>query len=675
MDSIYKKLIMALETVQTLTQNWVETTELPDLEEAIWNIINGHPTDFETAILESTIQALRSAKDHVDTTSDARWEIDKLIDALNDSIETVWPTEYSMEYLKENTDGFLGKLLDIKIMWSIWAVDAFMLSQKSEKIWSELLELMNPAAHENLEILAWNSVVSWISFSSALSFWAQSAFEWFTNIFRSSEENDEWDENKWLSLDSFTEIVDSVQNFDVDNSDENGSIKIPAEFASLNNGSRDVIVPSGIEKWFEYLESLTDWLFQNMTLLLELWKEKWVQDSPNFQNLLSHPLILQEILENGFYKADGFDINIKTQKLVFTDIPQEEINTAWETVMEEVLSSTNSLSWSIDGLLSQTEKFATLFDKLGIDVNALKESLFKIPVFWFIFKILFWDFLDTIESRMEILNASPLAIKAVKNFTSFIWDSDNHDKLPFNPNIDESWNHKIESIELEQVRGFIKKIESRLAWTSNEEKALKISILWDSKLAEKLLTWEHINDSEWIMIILRESIANLSWMNKPSQKDFFVALSKIDIPELHQTISDDWEPSGANLSETIISPIITQVEEATSFPITLPDGRDVSYDTTNSTLKIWDESFTLKKMGENEILSEDITKMKPNFVIEGDEVIIKSEGFGMELGRITKTQLWELIEELATNWVGTLTHTPEWGEEIQIEFGPIIIEE
>jgi precorrin-2 methylase len=85
-----------------------------------------------------------------------------------------------MEHLRENSHGFLSKLLEIEIVPGIDAMKAFMLTQGTEHIGSELLSIMPEAARTNLQILTWNKIVNSLGVSSIFKHGKSSFFSGFS---------------------------------------------------------------------------------------------------------------------------------------------------------------------------------------------------------------------------------------------------------------------------------------------------------------------------------------------------------------------------------------------------------------------------------------------------------------------------------------------------------------
>lgn len=506
--------------IEAAVEGWITQEEKLHLQQLIREL---NPEDLDQ--FNSTIRAsLDTIINELDNSLAIPLDVDEDIE-----IQSGWI--YSMEHLKENSDGFLSKLLEIEVVPGIDAMQAFMLTQSTEHIGSELLSIMPDAARENLQILTWSKIVNWIGISSVFRHGANSFFSGFSWILGWEEDFNSETTTSGLSMDSFAEIADSIQNFNSGDVDANGILQIPKELAILNGGSTEIAVPNGIAIWFEYLESLSIGYFTNMKSLLELGKEQWVEDSHDFKNLLAHPQILQSILETWTYSGNGINVDLENKNINLGSISRESIETAGQQIMQDIVTNTNSLSGKVDGILAKTDKFVAIFEKLWINPTEFKEALFNLPVIGFIFKILFGDFLDTIEWRMSTLNEAPEIKKAMETLGKYIEDPENKDKLPFELNQENPG--KISDEEIDVLKWFVRKLKNAIPGEWEEKEAQIKSILENQRLARQLLSWEWILETDVFLQKINEGIASLFWGSvKPTQAQFFEKLKSINIDSL-----------------------------------------------------------------------------------------------------------------------------------------------
>jgi len=177
--------------------------------------------------------------------------------------------------------------------------------------------------------------------------------------------------------------------------------------------------------------------------------------------------------------------------------------------MQDIVTNTNSLSGKVDGILAKTDKFVAIFEKLWIDPTEFKEALFNLPVIGFIFKILFGDFLDTIEWRMSALNEAPEIKKAMETLGKYIEDPENKDRLPFELNQENPG--KISDDETDVLKWFVRKLKNAVPGEWEEKEAQVKSILENPRLARQLLSWEWILETDVFLQKIHEGIASLFW--------------------------------------------------------------------------------------------------------------------------------------------------------------------
>lgn len=613
---------MELERLNAAVAGWVESTELDTVEAELRSIMENHP--------ESLPEALRILREALETTGDASAETRTRLDSLISEYETresLWDAEYSMDTIRENSQWFLQRLLEIQVMPGIDAMDAFMLTQNSEHIGQELLSIVPASARENFQILVWQKIVSSLGFSSVLRYGANSFFSGFSWILGWGTQNSSG-ENGGLSIEDFTEIADSIQNFGAWN-EENGVITLPEEL-----GGQEIEVPSGIARGFEYLESLSIGFFQNMRRLLEVAQEQGVSNSPDFQALLQHPRILQEILENGVYSGEGIEVNLQEWTLNTAPINAEDIATAGREMMQEIIESTNSLSGRIDGIMERVDSFVTLFERFGINPTEIKSVLFGIPLLGPIFQILFGDFLDTIEARIGRLNESDEMRSALENFSEFIAQTDNREDLPFSLN--EENPGILNENETHTLRGFLNKVKSQIPAENEEERNSQARTLFnDRNLASKILTGQWLTETDTLLTYVHSQVHSLfSDGSTPSQEEFFRALAGIqlnfvaptpeeEVPEWiswdtslegvppvlpDTTLEETWIPERipgdhhpdifVPEEEVSIPSLQTQIEWASTMPIQLQiEWRDtpieVNINSEAKTLSLWTENFSI----------------------------------------------------------------------------------
>ena len=257
-----------------------------------------------------------------------------------------------------------------------------------------------------------------------------------------------------------------------------------------------------------------------------------------------------------------------------------------------------------------------IFEKLWIDPTEFKEALFNLPVIGFIFKILFGDFLDTIEWRMSALNEAPEIKKAMETLGKYIENPENKDKLPFELNQENPG--KISDDETDVLKWFVRKLKNAVPGEWEEKEAQVKSILENPRLARQLLSWEWILETDVFLQKIHEGIASLFWGSvKPTQAQFFEKLKSIDINVIlneepvvpteqdQNSIPEETPPADSAVANEVndnreIPSLEEQIQWITWFPasIVLDDWteKSIDYNSADKTIEIGEDSFTIKEI-------------------------------------------------------------------------------
>jgi len=586
---------MALGTIEAKIAGWVETSEIPEIREALNTLINDDPSK-----LSDALKLLRDSA--VSANEEVRSSLTQLISDI-EAREALTNGEYTMEYLREHSDGFLGKLLDIELVPGVDVMKGFLLQQSDKYLGLELLNIIPSQGKENFQILIWNKIVQSMWLSSLLRHGANSFMGGIQWIFSGAKEGLGNATQDGLSMDDLGQIAESFRNFGDGEQENDASITLPAALAVANWGNAELKVPSGVVKGLNYLDSLTQGYFQNMKKLLELAKSQWMESSEAFKSFLSHPQLLQELLENGKVNQDGFDIDLNTSKIVLWSLTVEQIETSGKEMISKILGDTNSLSGKIDSIMAKTDQFAKWFEQLGFDaagIEELKQTLFSIPIIGAIFKILFGDFLSGISSRIESMNLSSEIKKAVENATAYILKPENKEKLPFK--VREEDPGKLSEDETSNFTKFLKKLKKQAKEDGIEDDAIT-ALLQDTNLTQKLFTGEgipaEVGDSKENALLSRthKKITEISSAeDKPTQEEFFKKLKDINLEAA--------VPVETDRAEIAPVPALTeQLAGMTGFPATIiqeVDGArietEIKYDAAGKRIMIGDKSYTLTEL-------------------------------------------------------------------------------
>lgn len=281
--------------------------------------------------------------------------------SLRDSVKENSSSEYSL-------NAFIEKIEDEKAKKMI-ELYQMAIGRDLEKLYGAPFTALTPEAKETAKLVFWDILQSQIGIKGVMSIgkWKmEGIWDMFGSLFGSNEEGD-------------PETKESVLTRHL-RSEEGG--------IAILKSTVDSAFKEDIEQSIDIVESLIGDEANNMELLLEA--TNTLSESEKKQ-IYENPLLMREVLQNGRYTANGFDIDLKSKKA--TVGTEQDLKAVQSEFITKLSADSQWLGKTMDRMKSmadKTEKLMKDFDIGGFD--EIKETLFNIPIIGIFFKMMFGDF-------------------------------------------------------------------------------------------------------------------------------------------------------------------------------------------------------------------------------------------------------------------------------------------
>lgn len=490
-----------------------------------------------------------------------KWNVDDSLKDKKENLE-IKDVEFSMEWLKQNIDTkFFKDLLNAKIWWN----EVFWLWLKQKMVESNI----GADIEKNISVIIWNKIIKDVWLSSWLSSWFKTVFDKLNEYYKKIKDLNVKDNVEDLKKDfSFWKLSSFMDSFsglssDWDKSKEKWKITINDWWKA-----QEIEVPNEIVKLVEILNETVKWYFANLSWLLKLADEKKLKDDPKFKNLMKNPLILDELLDKWVYQKDWFNIDIKTWILELWEVDENTLKSVQNEFMAIAVKNTNNIWKTVDKLKENYTWFTKILQKFWVSKDSLekmKQALYSIPIIWFLFKILFWDFLDWISANIDSHEIDDSIKNSMIKFQELMKDNDFNSKFPFKN--EKQFVDKDNRKDTENITKFLGNIKNQEK-ALNQWKDVEKSIISDENFWENIFSKEDVKWENELYKVIRKKIKTIKTEKNDipqPQEEFFIKLSKIEFSEIPST----WgvNPTEVNPEQDIKNlPLEDQLKKITWLP-------------------------------------------------------------------------------------------------------------
>lgn len=475
-----------------------------------------------------------------------KWNVDDSLKDKKENLE-IKDVEFSMEWLKQNIDTkFFKDLLNAKIWWR----EVFWLWLNQKMVESNI----GADIEKNISVIIWNKIIKDVWLSSGLSSWFKTVFdklgEYYNKIKDLNVKDNVEDLKKDFSFWKLSSFMDSFSGLssDWDKSKEKWKITINDWWKA-----QEIEVPNEIVKLVEILNETVKWYFANLSWLLKLADEKKLKDDPKFKNLMKNPLILDELLDKWVYQKDWFNIDIKTWILELWEVDENTLKSVQNEFMAIAVKNTNNIWKTVDKLKENYTWFTKILQKFWVSKDSLekmKQALYSIPIIWFLFKILFWDFLDWISANIDSHEIDDSIKNSMIKFQELMKDNDFNSKFPFKN--EKQFVDKDNRKDTENITKFLGNIKNQEK-ALNQWKDVEKSIISDENFWENIFSKEDVKWENELYKVIRKKIKAIKTEKNDipqPQEEFFIKLSKIEFSEIPST----WGVNPTEVNPTEVNP-------------------------------------------------------------------------------------------------------------------------